>query len=637
MAVPASRREPPPPEAAESAREPRPAVHEKLHEVVIRFAGDSGDGMQLTGTQFTSTSALVGNDLSTLPDFPAEIRAPAGTLPGVSAFQVRIADHDIHTPGDAPDVLVAMNPAALKANLEDLLPNGVIIVNTDEFNERNFKKAGIAANPLEDGSLAGYRVFQVDLTTLTRRTLEDSGLDVRSQDRCKNFFALGMCYWLFSRPMEPTIQWVERRFGKRPELVAANVKAMQAGWNYCDITGLFQVRYEVEPAALAAGTYRNINGNQALALGLVAASRKSGLPLFLGSYPITPASDILHHLSGLKHYGVTTFQAEDEIAAVCAAIGAAFGGALGACSTSGPGLALKAEAMNLAMMVELPLVVCDIQRAGPSTGMPTKTEQSDLLQAMFGRNGESPLPIIAPSSPADCFHAAMEAAQVAVRSMVPVVILSDGYLANGAEPWKLPALENLPDLAVDFRSDPEGFSPYLRDPETLGRVWALPGTPGLEHRIGGLEKEDGSGNISYDPGNHERMTWLRAEKVARISRQIPPLAIDGPEQGELLVLGWGSTEGAIIGAVNLARQQGHEVSRAHLRWLNPLPLNLGEVLGQFEKVLLPEMNSGQLALLLRARFLKDITTYSKVQGKPFFRQDVYRKILETLGAHDHAH
>jgi 2-oxoglutarate/2-oxoacid ferredoxin oxidoreductase subunit alpha len=625
MAIPVSR----------AAPEEHRATQEKLHEVVIRFAGDSGDGMQLTGTQFTSTSALVGNDLSTLPDFPAEIRAPAGTLPGVSAFQVRIADHDIHTPGDAPDVLVAMNPAALKANLEDLKPNGVIIVNSDEFNARNFKKAGIAANPLQDGSLAAYRVFEVELTTLTRRTLEDSGLDVRAQDRCKNFFALGMCYWLFSRPMEPTLLWVERRFGQRPELAAANVKALQAGWNYCDITGVFQVRYEVEPATLAPGTYRNVNGNQALALGLVAASRRSGLPLFLGSYPITPASDILHHLAGLKHFGVTTFQAEDEIAAVCAAIGAAFGGSLAACSTSGPGLALKAEAMNLAMMVELPLVVCDIQRAGPSTGMPTKTEQSDLLQAMFGRNGESPLPIIAPCSPADCFQAAMEAARVAVRSMVPVVVLSDGYLANGAEPWKLPAIAALPEIEVTFRSDPEGFSPYLRDPETLGRAWALPGTPGLEHRIGGLEKEDVSGNISYDPGNHERMTLLRAEKVARLAEEIPPLTVDGPESGKLLVLGWGSTEGAIIGAVQLARRQGHEVSRTHLRWLNPLPTNLGELLGRFERVLLPEMNMGQLALLLRARYLVDIVSFPKVQGKPFFRHEVHRKILDLLGVEDH--
>ncbi|HVS03444.1 MAG TPA: 2-oxoacid:acceptor oxidoreductase subunit alpha [Thermoanaerobaculia bacterium] len=614
-------------------RRPRtPPAQEPLHEVVIRFAGDSGDGIQLTGTQFTATSALVGNDLSTLPDFPAEIRAPAGTLPGVSAFQVRIADHDIHTPGDAPDVLVAMNPAALKANLGDLRRNGVVILNSDELNARSFKKAGIEADPRSDGTLDGFRVFEVPLTTQTRRTLEDSGLDVRSQDRCKNFFALGMCYWLFSRPLDPTIAWVRKRFGKRPELAEANVKALQAGWNYCDITELFQVRYEVHPAPLAPGLYRNMNGNLALALGLVAASKKSGLPLFLGSYPITPASDILHHLSGYKHYGVTTFQAEDEIAAVCAAIGAAFGGALGVCSTSGPGLALKAEAINLAMMVELPLVVCDIQRAGPSTGMPTKTEQSDLLQALFGRNGESPLPVIAPSSPADCFRAAMEACHVAVRHMVPVILLSDGYLANGAEPWKLPALEELPEIPVRFREQAgEGFLPYARDGETLARPWALPGTAGLEHRIGGLEKQDGSGNVSYDGLNHETMTRLRAEKVERVRQVVPEVAVDGPPAGRLLVIGWGSTEGAIVGAVHAARQRGLEVSRAHLRWLNPLPGNLGEVLARFDRVLLPEMNSGQLALLLRARFLQDITSYSKMQGKPFFRHEIYSRILEMLG------
>ncbi|HXT19369.1 MAG TPA: 2-oxoacid:acceptor oxidoreductase subunit alpha, partial [Thermoanaerobaculia bacterium] len=586
---------------AESPDAHQPAAQEPLHEVVIRFAGDSGDGMQVTGGQFTSTSALVGNDLSTLPDFPAEIRAPAGTLPGVSAFQVRIADYDIHTPGDAPDVLVAMNPAALKANLRDLKANGVVIVNTDEFVPRNFKKVGIETNPLEDGTLDGFRVFKADIATLTKRALEDSGLDARSQERCKNFFALGMCYWLFSRPLEPTVEWLEKRFAAKPELAAANVRVMKAGYNYCDITGLFQVRYEVLPAKLEPGTYRNMNGNLALALGLVTASRKSGLPLFCGSYPITPASDILHHLAPLKSYGVTTFQAEDEIAAVCSAIGASFGGALGVTATSGPGLALKQEAISLAVMVELPLVVCDIQRAGPSTGMPTKTEQADLLQAMFGRHGEAPVPIVAPASPADCFDAALEACAVATRYMVPVILLSDGYLANGAEPWKLPELAELPDLAVEFRTDPQGFTPYLRDERTLARPWAIPGTPGLEHRIGGIEKQEGTGNVNYEPQNHERMVHLRAEKVARVAREIAPLEVDGEPEGELLVIGWGSTRGAIIGGVNAARKLGLKVSRAHFRWLNPLPSNTGEVLARFDKVLLPEMNLGQLALLLRAR------------------------------------
>jgi 2-oxoglutarate ferredoxin oxidoreductase subunit alpha len=609
---------------------PGPAEQESLHEVVIRFAGDSGDGMQITGSQFTSTSALVGNDLSTLPDFPAEIRAPAGTLPGVSAFQVRIADYDIHTPGDAPDVLVAMNPAALKVNLRDLKANGVVIVNTDEFVVRNFKKAGIEVNPLDDGTLDGYRVFKADITTLTRRALADSGLDPRSQERCKNFFALGMCYWLFSRPLEPTVEWLEKRFGSKPELAAANVKVLKAGYNFADITGMFQVPYEVLPAKLTPGTYRNINGNLALSLGLVAASRKSGLPLFFGSYPITPASDILHHLAPLKSYGVTTFQAEDEIAAVCASIGASFGGSLGVTSTSGPGLALKSEAMNLAVMVELPLVVLDVQRSGPSTGMPTKTEQADLLQAMFGRNGDSPIPIVAPSSPADCFAAALEACSVALRYMVPVVVLSDGYLANGSEPWLLPEVADLPDIEVQFRTEPQGFTPYLRDPQTLARAWAIPGTPGLEHRIGGLEKQDVTGNISYDPNNHEQMTHVRADKVAGIARELPPLAVDGEPEGELLVLGWGGTEGSLIGGVNLARQQGMRVSRAHLRWLNPFPANLGEVLSRFDKVLVPELNMGQLAMLLRARFLKDVVSYSKVQGKPFFRQEIFQRIAALL-------
>jgi len=614
------------------APESRATSHEKLSDVVIRFAGDSGDGMQLTGSQFTTTSAILGNDLSTLPDFPAEIRAPAGTLPGVSAFQVRIADFDIHTPGDSPDLLVAMNPAALKTNLADLKPNGILIVNKDEFTEVNLKKAQYGkVNPLEDGSLDGYRLFEVDLTRLTRNALAETTLGNREKDRSKNFFALGMAYWLFSRPLEQTIEWVGKKFGKVPEIAAANLLAMRAGWNYCDITGTFQVRYEVEPAKMEPGTYRNINGNSALALGLVAASRRSGLPLFLGSYPITPASSVLHELAKYKHYNVTTFQAEDEIAAVCSAIGAAFGGSLAVTSTSGPGLALKAEAINLAVMTELPLVVINVQRAGPSTGMPTKTEQADLLQAFFGRNGESPMPILAPGSPAECFDLGIEACRLAVKYMVPVLYLSDGYLANGSEPWLLPKVEDLPDLRIEFASDPATFSPYQRDAKTLSRPWAVPGTPGLEHRIGGLEKQEGSGSVSYDPDNHEQMTHLRAAKVEGIAQDIPELEVVGESEGKILVLGWGSTLGPITGAVNHLRAEGIKVSRAHLRYLNPFPRNMGEVLSRFEKVLLPEMNSGQLAMLLRARFLKDITSYSKIQGKPFTRTEIQERILALLG------
>ncbi len=614
----------------QTARASRPVAHEKLDEVVVRFAGDSGDGMQLTGGQFTTTSALFGNDLATMPDFPAEIRAPAGTLPGVSAFQVRIADFDIHTPGDAPDALVAMNPAALKISLPDLRPNGIIIANSDEFNERNLKKAAYESNPLEDGSLEGYRLYTADISTMTRRTLKDSGLESKSRDRCKNFFALGMIYWLYSRPLDNTIDWLNEKFAKRPEIAEANGKVLRAGYNFCDITDAFQVRYEVEPARLEAGTYRNVMGNTAVALGLVAASRRSGLQLFLGSYPITPASDILHELSRYKNYGVVTFQAEDEIAAVCSAIGAAFGGALGVTATSGPGLALKSEAINLAVMVELPLVICNIQRGGPSTGLPTKTEQTDLLQAMFGRNGESPVPVIAAASPADCFETIMEACRIATQYMVPVLFLSDGYIANGSEPWRLPEVEELPDLRVEFWSDPEGFQPYSRDPATLARPWAIPGTPGLEHRIGGLEKEDVTGNVSYDPLNHEKMTRFRAEKVARIADEIPDLEVEGDPSGDLLVLGWGSTQGAITSAVNVAWREGLKPSRAHLRYLNPFPKNLGEVLSRFDKVMVPEMNMGQLALLLRGRYLVDVISYTKVQGKPFFRTEIYDKIKEVL-------
>ena len=618
-------------------KEHRDVALEKLDEVVIRFAGDSGDGMQMTGTQFTNTSAMLGNDLSTLPDFPAEIRAPAGTLPGVSAFQVRIADYDIHTPGDAPDVLVAMNPAALKKELRDLKPNGVVIINTDEFNDRNLTRAAYTSNPLEDGSLSSFRVFQVALTTMNRRTLEGSGLDTKSMDRCKNMFALGMCYWLFSRPLDNTIAWLRQQFAKKPHIAEANVKVLKAGWNYCDITEAFHTRYEVPAATLEPGLYRNITGNTSLALGLIAASRRSGLPLYLGAYPITPASDVLHELAHYKNFGVNTFQAEDEIAAVCAAIGASFGGALGVTASSGPGIALKAEAMNLAVMTELPLIVCDIQRGGPSTGLPTKTEQADLLQVMFGRNSESPLPVLAAASPKDCFDTAIEAVRIAVKYMTPVVILSDGYIANGSEPWKLPNAESLPDLRMEFRTNPEGFKPYERDPQTLARPWAVPGTPGLEHRIGGIEKEEVTGNVSYDAMNHERMVHLRAEKVARIANDIPPLEVHGGSSGELLVLGWGSTSGAVTGAVNSAERMGLRVSRAHLRYVNPFPANLGEVLSRFDKVLVPEMNLGQLALLLRARYLKDILSYTKVQGKPFTRQEIFQRIQEILELNANVH
>jgi len=614
-----------------------PAATEQLDDVVIRFAGDSGDGMQLTGSQFTSTSAMLGNDLSTLPDFPAEIRAPAGTLPGVSAFQVRIADYDIHTPGDAPDVLVAMNPAALKKNISELKPNGVVIVNTDEFNARGFKKAGIEVDPLEDGSLDAYRVFKVQLTTMTRRTLEDTDLDTKTKDRCKNLFALGMVYWLFSRPMEQTEAWLKKKFARKPGIAEANVKVMKAGWNFCDITQIFQTRYEVPPAKLKSGTYRNIHGNAALALGLVAASRRSGLPLFLGAYPITPASDLLHELARTKNFGVTTFQAEDEIAAVCAAIGASFGGSLAVTASSGPGIALKGEAMNLAVMVELPLVICDIQRAGPSTGMPTKTEQSELMMAMFGRNGESPMPILAAATPKDCFDTAMEACRIAVKYMVPVMLLSDGYIANGSEPWKLPSPEALPDLRPEIRDDPEGFHPYARDPETLARPWALPGTPELEHRLGGLEKEAVTGNVSYDPQNHQLMTDLRADKVARIAQDVPELEIHGDADGDLLVLGWGSTLGAITGATNEAQRRGLKVCRAHLRYLNPFPRNLGEVLERYDRVLVPEMNSGQLAFLLRAQYLKAVESFPKVEGRPFTRTEILEKIEQLLGGDTDVH
>ncbi|GAA2655240.1 2-oxoacid:acceptor oxidoreductase subunit alpha [Nonomuraea recticatena] len=603
---------------------------QQLDRVVIRFAGDSGDGMQLTGDRFTAGTAEFGNDLSTLPNFPAEIRAPAGTLPGVSSFQLHFADHDILTPGDAPDVLVAMNPAALKANLGDLPKGADIIANTDEFTKRNLQKVGYDANPLEDDSLREWRLHAVPLTSLTVTALEGFDLSKKDAERSKNMFALGLLSWLYHRPTEHTISFLEQKFAKKPEIAKANIAAFQAGWNYGETTESFSVSYEVKPAQLAPGVYRNISGNQALAYGLIAASVQSKLPLFLGSYPITPASDILHELSRHKRFGIRTFQAEDEIAGVGAALGAAFGGALGVTTTSGPGVALKAETIGLAVMTELPLILVDVQRAGPSTGMPTKTEQTDLLMAMFGRNGESPVPIVAPSTPSDCFDAAIEAARIAVKYRTPVYLLSDGYLANGSEPWRLPEVSDLPDISTEFavKTDEE-FHPYVRDPETLSRPWAIPGTAGLEHRIGGIEKANGSGNISYDPNNHDLMVRLRQSKIDGID--VPDLEVDDPEgDARVLVLGWGSTYGPIAAAVRRIRKSGGKVAQAHLRHLNPLPANTGEVLKSYDKVLLPEINLGQLALLLRAKFLVDIISYNRVRGLPFKAEELAGVIQDVI-------
>jgi 2-oxoglutarate/2-oxoacid ferredoxin oxidoreductase subunit alpha len=604
---------------------------EIIENAVIRFCGDSGDGMQITGSQFTNTVALYGNDLATFPDFPAEIRAPAGTLPGVSGFQVHFSSSDVYTPGDSVDVLIAMNPAALKMNLADLKTNGILIVNLDDFQPNDLRKAQIVTNPLEDHSLDGYRLFAVELTKMTRAALKDLGLDAKSMDRCKNFFALGMCYWLYNRSMEPTHGWLEEKFKSKQQLVQANKLAMKAGYSYCEATEAFQISYEIPPAKLAPGVYRNISGNAALALGFVAASQKAGIPLFLGSYPITPASDILHELSMYKDFGVITFQAEDEIAAITSAIGAAYAGALGITSTSGPGMALKTEALGLAVAVELPLVICDIQRGGPSTGLPTKTEQADLLQALFGRNSEAPIPVVAPSSPGDCFWIALEASRIAIKHMVPVIILSDGYLANGAEPWKVPTVDELPEIPVHFETNPEGFLPYRRDPITLSRPWAVPGTPGLEHRIGGIEKQDVTGNIDYEPLNHEHMVRLRAAKVESVANDIPPAVPEGDQSGDLLIIAWGSTHGPITAALNAQREKGRSIGHVHLRHLNPLPRNLGEVIKRFKKVLVPEMNMGQLLMILRAKYLVDAQGYNKIQGKPFKTSEIENKIEQMLG------
>jgi 2-oxoglutarate/2-oxoacid ferredoxin oxidoreductase subunit alpha len=594
----------------------------RLDRVVIRFAGDSGDGMQLTGDRFTSETASFGNDLSTLPNFPAEIRAPAGTLPGVSSFQLHFADHDIMTPGDAPDVLVAMNPAALRANQGDLPPGATVIVNTDEFTTRAIAKAGYGTNPLEDGSLEQFQVQAVPLTSTTVRALAEFDISKKDAERAKNMFALGLLSWMYNRPTESTISFLQEKFARRPEIAAANVAAFRAGYNYGDTTEAFAVSYEVKPAPLPPGKYRNITGNPALAYGLIAASQRSGLPLFLGAYPITPASDILHELARHKRFGVRTFQAEDEIAGIGAALGASFGGALGVTTSSGPGIALKSETIGLAVSLELPLVICDIQRGGPSTGLPTKTEQSDLLQALFGRNGEAPVPVVAAKSPSDCFDTAIEAVRIALTYRTPVFLLSDGYLANGSEPWQVPSVDELPDLRVDFATAPNGpdgeFLPYLRDPETLARPWAVPGTPGLEHRIGGIEKADRTGSISYDPDNHDFMVRTRQAKVDGIARSIPPLEVDDPTgDATVLALGWGSTYGPIGAACRRVRRAGLPIAQAHLRHLNPFPSDLGDVLRRYERVVVPEMNLGQLALLLRARYLVDVIGYNQVRGLPF--------------------
>jgi 2-oxoglutarate ferredoxin oxidoreductase subunit alpha len=607
---------------------------EVLDQAVIRFAGDSGDGMQITGSQFTNTVALYGNDIATFPDYPAEIRAPAGTLPGVSGFQLHFSSSDVYTPGDAVDVLIAMNPAALKTNLADLKANGILIVNSDAFAETDLRKAQMTSNPLEDHSLDKYRLFSVDLERLTKTALEHLGLDAKSVSRCKNFFALGMCYWLYNRAMDSTVRWIDDKFKSKPLLAEANKLAMKAGYSYCEATEAFQISYEIPPAHLAPGVYRNLSGNQALALGFVTASQKSGLRLFQGSYPITPASDILHELSQYKDFGVMTFQAEDEIAAITSAIGAAYAGALAITTTSGPGMALKTEALGLAVAVELPIVVCDIQRGGPSTGLPTKTEQADLLQAMFGRNSEAPIPVLAAATPADCFWIALEASRIAVKYMVPVILLSDGYLANGAEPWRIPKLNEIPEIPVHFakeKNGPNGFLPYKRNPETLARPWAVPGTPGLEHRIGGLEKQDVTGNINYEPLNHENMVRIRAAKVAAIAQEIPHEQPVGDQSGDLLILAWGSTQGSITAAVKAQRARGRKVGHLHLRYLNPLPPNLGEIFKRYKKVLVPELNMGQLLWLVRAKFLVDAIGLNKIQGRPFKQTEVEQKIDEVLG------
>jgi 2-oxoglutarate ferredoxin oxidoreductase subunit alpha len=602
-----------------------------LDDVTIRFAGDSGDGMQLTGTQFTNTAAVLGNDLSTLPDYPAEIRAPAGTTYGVSGFQIHFGSTDILTPGDSCDVLVAMNPAALATNVKMLRQGGIIIANADAYTEKNLKMAGYEANPLDDGSLDGYQLHKVAISKMTASALADMNLSTKFVDKTKNFFALGLMYWLYNRPLDQSEKFIREKFGKDPQVVEANLRVLRAGFNYGDTVELFTTRYEVKAAHLEPGTYRNIMGNTASALGLVAAARKSGLPLFLGSYPITPASDILHELSRLKEFDVKTFQAEDEIAAVCSAIGASYAGALGATNTSGPGMALKTEGIGLAVMLELPLVIINVQRGGPSTGLPTKTEQADLLQAVMGRNGEAPLPVIAAATPADCFSAAYESARIAVKYMTPVICLTDGYLGNGAEPWLIPRVEDLPDIPVTFAKNPDGFAPYSRDERTLSRPWAIPGTPGLEHRIGGLEKKHITGNINYEPENHDFMIKLRARKIERVLQDIPPQEVDGDPRGDLLVVGWGSTYGSIKNAIRNVRARGRKVSHAHVRYINPLPGNLGEILAGFKRVLVPEINNGQLIKVLREKYLVPAEGFNMIRGLPLRTEEIEEAIESRLG------
>ena len=613
---------------------------EQLDQVIVRFAGDSGDGMQLTGDRFTTSSAHFGNDMATFPDFPAEIRAPAGTLNGVSAFQVHISDHDILTPGDAPNVLVAMNPAALKANLELMAKGTILLVNSDAFEERNLTKAGYAENPLSDGSLGAYTVYEVPMTSITQEVCKEAGVKPRDAERSKNFFALGLVSWLYTRPIDPTLEWITERFGSKPQVAEANRRAFRAGFDFGETAELFESNYEVRPATFEPGEYVQVTGNSALAWGLIAASRLAGLPLFLGSYPITPASDILHELSRRKEFGIRTFQAEDEIAGIGAALGAAFGGSLGVTTTSGPGLDLKSETIGLAINLELPLIIVDVQRGGPSTGLPTKTEQADLLHAMYGRHGEAPLPIIAPQNPSDCFAVAIEATRLAVKYRTPVIVLSDGYLANGAEPWRLPDVDALEPIDPDFASEPNhvdddgtaSFWPYIRDPETLARPWAPPGLPGLEHRIGGLEKADGSGNVSYEGVNHELMVHLRRNKIAGIAADIPLLEVnDETGDAQLLLVSWGSTYAAVAAGMKRVRARGMKVAHAHLRYLNPFPSNLGEVLDRYTQVLVPEINLGQLSRILRADFLVDAQSYNKVQGVPFRVGEIEAAITALLG------
>jgi 2-oxoglutarate ferredoxin oxidoreductase subunit alpha len=611
---------------------PTPTRH-VIKGAVVRFAGDSGDGMQVTGDQFTAAAALAQNDLATFPDFPAEIRAPAGTLYGVSGFQIHFSSQDVFTPGDAPDVLVAMNPAALKTNLRDLKSGGLLIVNSGTFNATNLKKAGYAENPLEDGSLKdrGFALLAIDISKQTLASVKETGLSTKEANRCKNFWTLGLMFWIYGRPMEPSIKWIESKFAKRPELVAANIAALKAGHAFGETAEVSHFSYEVPKAPVAKGKYRNIGGNVATAWGLLAATELSGLPMTLGAYPITPASDILHELSKFKHFGVTTIQAEDEIAAICAAIGASYAGRIGVTSTSGPGIALKMEAVGLAVMTELPLLVIDVQRGGPSTGLPTKTEQADLLQAVYGRNSEAPVCVVAAATPGDCFYMTIEAVRLALKYMCPVFLLTDGYLANGAEPWPIPDVASLPKIPVSFRTDPEGFHPFLRDPQTLSRPWAIPGTPGLTHRIGGLEKDFESGHISYNPDNHEKMVKTRAAKIAGIANDIPEQKIEvGVDRGKLLVLGWGSTYGAIREAVQRCRDRGLDVSHAHVRHLNPFPKNLGELLRRFDRVLVPELNNGQLVKLIRSQYLVPAESLPKIQGQPFKIAELEEKIRQAM-------